>query len=85
MHMSVWELPTGNAANPYRHLLTGDEVFVVVLDSRAVLHRGGEAHALQKNQAAVVSQRSGCEVLNYTGKRVRFLAFSAAGDRTLLV
>jgi hypothetical protein len=84
MRMSVWELPPGSAANPYRHPFAGEEVLVVVLDGRAALHGAEEAHDLEKNQAVVVRRPSGGELLNYTGKRVRFLALRAAGERTLL-
>jgi hypothetical protein len=86
VHVSVWELPPGKAGNPYRYPLTAEEVFVVVLEGRAALHTDpalpangglqtdGESRDLQKNQAAVVRRSVGGELLNYTDKRVRFLA-----------
>jgi uncharacterized cupin superfamily protein len=79
--LSVWEVPPGQAAYPYHHHLTEEEL-VIVLDGRPSLRtpagwrdlREGEVVAFPRGEAG------GHQLVNRTEQTVRFLAFSTSGE-----
>jgi uncharacterized cupin superfamily protein len=79
--LSLWELPPGEAAYPYHHHFTEEEL-VLVLHGRPALRTPEGWRDLEEGE--VVSfprgESGGHQLVNRTQETVRFLAFSTSGE-----
>jgi uncharacterized cupin superfamily protein len=79
--LSLWELPPGEAAYPYHHHFTEEEL-VLVLDGRPALRTPEGWRELEEGEVVAFSrgESGGHQLVNRTEQTVRFLAFSTSGE-----
>jgi uncharacterized cupin superfamily protein len=84
--LSLWEVPPGEAAYPYHHHLTEEEL-VLVLDGAPSLRTPEGWRELQPGEvvAFVRGERGGHQLVNRTSETVRFLSFSSSGEPDVVV
>jgi uncharacterized cupin superfamily protein len=84
--LSLWEVPPGEAAYPYHHHLTEEEL-VLVLEGRPSLRTPEGWRELQEGE--VVSFLRGGpgahQLVNRSRETVRFLAFSTSGEPDIVI
>jgi uncharacterized cupin superfamily protein len=84
--LSLWEVPPGEAAYPYHHHLTEEEL-VIVLDGRPSLRTPDGWRELSDGE--VVSfprgEQGAHQLVNRTQQTVRFLAFSPSGEPDIVI
>jgi uncharacterized cupin superfamily protein len=84
--LSMWELPAGEAAYPYHHHLTEEEL-LVVLEGRPSLRTPAGWRVLEAGE--VVSFLRGDDgahqLVNRTEETARFLAFSSHGEPDIVI
>ena len=79
--LSLWELPPGEAAYPYHHHFTEEEL-VLLLDGRPALRTPGGWRELEEGEVVAFprGESGGHQLVNRTEQTVRFLAFSTSGE-----
>jgi uncharacterized cupin superfamily protein len=84
--LSLWELPPGEAAYPYHHHLTEEEL-LLVLDGRPALRTPDGWRELQEGDlvAFLRGESGGHQLVNRTQQTVRFLAFSTSGEPDVVI
>jgi uncharacterized cupin superfamily protein len=84
--LSLWELPPGEAAYPYHHHLTEEEL-VLVLEGRPSLRTPDGWRDLDEGEviAFLRGERGGHQLVNRTQDTVRFLAFSTSGEPDIVI
>jgi uncharacterized cupin superfamily protein len=84
--LSLWELPSGEAAYPYHHHL-GEEELVVVLEGAPELRTpdGWRELACGEVVAFARGEQGAHQLVNRSAQPVRFLAFSTNGDPDVVV
>jgi uncharacterized cupin superfamily protein len=84
--LSMWELPPGEAAYPYHHHLSEEEL-VVVLAGRPSLRTPGGWRELDEGEvvAFVRGEQGAHQLVNRTGETVRFLALSTSGEPEVVI
>jgi uncharacterized cupin superfamily protein len=84
--LSLWELPAGEAAYPYHHHLTEEEL-LLVLDGTPSLRTPDGWRDLHEGEvvAFLRGERGGHQLLNRTQQAVRFLAFSTSGEPDIVI
>jgi uncharacterized cupin superfamily protein len=84
--LSLWELPPGEAAYPFHHHYTEEEL-IVVLEGQPSLRTPDGWRTLAEGE--IVSfprgERGGHQILNRTSSTVRFLAFSSSGEPDIVI
>jgi uncharacterized cupin superfamily protein len=84
--LSLWELPAGEAADPY-HWHLAEEELIVVLEGQPSLRTPEGWRELSEGE--VISfprgERGGHQLLNRTENDVRFLAFSSSGEPDIVI
>jgi uncharacterized cupin superfamily protein len=84
--VSLWEVPSGQAAYPYHAHLTEEEL-VIVLEGRPSLRTPSGWRELE--QGEVVSflrgEQGAHQIVNRTDAPIRFLAFSTNGDPDIVL
>ncbi len=84
--LSMWEVPPGEAAYPYHHHLTEEEL-VVVLHGRPSLRTPEGWRELEQGEvvAFVRGERGAHQIVNRTEETVRFLAISTSGEPDVVI
>ncbi len=84
--LSLWELPPGEAAYPYHHHLTEEEL-VLVLDGAPSLRTPAGWRELERGEVVAFprGERGGHQLVNRTRETVRFLAFSGSGEPDIVI
>lgn len=84
--LSLWELPPGEAAYPYHHHLTEEEL-VVVLDGVPSLRTPAGWRELHEGEVVAFLRGEGGahQLANRTGEIVRFLSFSTSGEPDVVI
>jgi uncharacterized cupin superfamily protein len=79
--LSLWEVPSGQAAYPYHAHLTEEEL-VVVLDGTPSLRTPDGWRELEQGEvvAFLRGEEGAHQIVNRTDETVRFLAFSPSGE-----
>jgi uncharacterized cupin superfamily protein len=84
--LSLWEVPAGEAAYPYHHHFT-DEELIVVLDGTPSLRTVDGVRELQAGE--VVSfprgERGAHQLINRSAETVRFLSLSTSGEPDIVI
>jgi uncharacterized cupin superfamily protein len=84
--LSLWELPAGEAAYPYHHHLTEEELVVVLDGSPSLRTPAGWRELSQGEVVAFPRGEDGAhQLVNRTEQTVRFLAFSTNGDPDIVI
>ena len=83
--LSLWELPSGEAAFPYHFHYTEEEL-VIVLEGAPTLRTPEGTRTLEPGE--IVSfprgEAGGHQLANATGETIRFLSFSTSGEPDLV-
>lgn len=84
--LSLWEVPPGEAAYPYHHHLTEEEL-VLVLEGRPSLRtpQGWRELAEGEVVAFLRGEDGGHQLMNRTLSTVRFLSFSSSGEPDVVI
>lgn len=84
--MSLWEVPPGEAAYPYHHHLTEEEL-LFVLDGHPSLRTPDGWHELAEGEivACPRGEHGAHQVVNRTQEIVRFLAISTSGEPDIVI
>ena len=84
--LSLWELSPGEAAYPY-HFHLADEELIVVLEGRPSLRAPDGWRELEEGEVVsfLTGARGAHQLVNWSGERVRFLAFSPSGHVDVVV
>ena len=84
--LSIWELPAGQAAYPYHHHLTEEEL-VVVLEGRPSLRTPAGWRVLEAGEVVSFLRggRGAHQLVNRTEETVRFLALSSSGEPDIVI
>ncbi|HEY2141272.1 MAG TPA: cupin domain-containing protein [Solirubrobacteraceae bacterium] len=84
--LSLWEIPPGEAAYPYHHHLTEEEL-VVILDGAPSLRTPEGWRDLEQGEvvAFLRGEHGGHQLVNRTRETVRFLAFSTSGEPDIVI
>jgi len=84
--LSLWELPPGEAAYPYHHHLTEEEL-ILVLDGAPSLRTPAGWRELQEGElvAFLRGKDGGHQLANRTEHTVRFLSFSTSGEPDVVI
>jgi uncharacterized cupin superfamily protein len=84
--LSLWELPPGEAAYPYHHHLTEEEL-VIVLEGRPGLRTPDGWRDLEEGEVVAFSrgEHGGHQLVNHSDEVVRFLAFSTSGEPDVVI
>jgi uncharacterized cupin superfamily protein len=84
--MSLWEVPPGEAAYPYHHHLTEEEL-LLVLDGRPSLRTPEGWRELEQGEVVAFprGEHGGHQLVNHTQETVRFLAISTSGDPDIVI
>ncbi len=82
----MWELPPGEAAYPYHHHLTEEEL-VLVLAGRPSLRTPAGWRDLAEGEVVVFprGEPGAHQLVNRTDETVRFLAFSTSGEPDVVI
>ncbi len=84
--LSVWEVPPGQAAYPYHHHLTEEEL-VIVLTGRPSLRTPAGWRDLAEGEvvAFLRGEDGGHQLVNHSEETVRFLSFSTSGEPDIVI
>jgi uncharacterized cupin superfamily protein len=84
--LSLWEVPPGEAAYPYHHHLTEEEL-VLVLDGAPSLRTPDGWRELRSGEvvAFLRGEHGGHQLVNRTEETVRFLSFSTSGEPDIVI
>ncbi len=84
--LSLWEVPPGEAAYPYHHHLTEEEL-ILVLEGRPSLRtpQGWRELAEGDVVAFLRGEDGGHQLMNRTSGTVRFLSFSSSGEPDIVI
>jgi uncharacterized cupin superfamily protein len=84
--LSLWEVPPGEAAYPYHHHLTEEEL-LLVLEGRPSLRtpQGWRDLAEGEIVAFLRGEDGGHQLMNRTSSTVRFLSFSGSGEPDIVI
>lgn len=84
--LSLWEVPPGEAAYPYHHHLTEEEL-VLVLDGAPSLRTPGGWRDLEQGEVVAFprGEHGGHQLVNRTAETVRFLAFSTSDEPDVVI
>jgi uncharacterized cupin superfamily protein len=84
--LSLWEVPPGEAAYPYHHHLTEEEL-VVVLNGRPSLRTPEGWRELSEGEVVAFprGEHGAHQLVNRTKDTVRFLAFSPSGEPDIVI
>ncbi len=84
--LSLWEVPPGEAAYPYHHHLTEEEL-VVVLEGQPSLRTPDGWRDLMEGEVVAFprGEHGGHQLVNRTSTTVRFLAFSPSGEPDIVI
>jgi uncharacterized cupin superfamily protein len=84
--LSLWELPPGEAAYPYHHHLSEEEL-VVVLEGRPGLRTPDGWRDLEEGEIIAFprGEQGGHQLVSHTDEAVRFLAFSTSGEPDVVI
>jgi uncharacterized cupin superfamily protein len=84
--LSMWELPAGQAAYPYHHHLTEEEL-LVVLEGRPSLRTPAGWRVLEAGEVVsfLRGEDGAHQLVNRTEETVRFLAFSSHGEPDIVI
>ncbi len=84
--LSLWDLPSGEAAYPYHHHLAEEEL-VVVLKGQPSLRTPDGWRELQEGEVVpfLRGERGAHQIVNRTESPVRFLAFSTNGEPDIVI
>jgi uncharacterized cupin superfamily protein len=84
--LSLWEVPPGEAAYPYHHHLTEEEL-VLVLEGRPSLRTPQGWRDLAEGELVVFlrGEDGGHQLMNRTSDTVRFLSFSSSGEPDIVI
>ncbi len=84
--LSLWELPAGEAAYPYHHHLTEEELIVVLEGAPSLRTPAGWRELCEGEVVAFArGERGGHQLANRTEHTVRFLAFSSSGEPDIVI
>ncbi|HEX4467295.1 MAG TPA: cupin domain-containing protein [Solirubrobacteraceae bacterium] len=84
--LSQWEVPAGQAAYPYHHHLTEEEL-VIVLEGRPSLRTPHGWRELEPGEVVVFArgEAGAHQLVNRTGETIRFLAISTSGEPDVVI
>jgi uncharacterized cupin superfamily protein len=84
--LSLWEVPPGEAAYPYHHHLTEEEL-ILVLDGTPSLRTPDGWRDLEPGEVVAFprGEQGGHQLVNRTAETVRFLAFSTNGEPDIVI
>jgi uncharacterized cupin superfamily protein len=84
--LSLWELPAGQAAYPYHHHLTEEEL-LVVLEGRPSLRTPSGWRELAAGEVVALARgaEGAHQVANRSEETVRFLSFSPNGEPDIVI
>jgi uncharacterized cupin superfamily protein len=84
--MSLWVLPAGQAAYPYHHHFT-DEELIVVLDGTPTLRTPDGLRELASGEVVSFPRGEGGahQLINGTAQTVRFLPLSTSGEPDIVI
>jgi uncharacterized cupin superfamily protein len=84
--MSLWEVPPGEAAYPYHHHLTEEEL-LLVLDGRPSLRTADGWRELAEGEvvAFLRGEHGAHQLVNRTQETVRFLSISTSGEPDVVI
>jgi uncharacterized cupin superfamily protein len=84
--LSLWEVPPGEAAYPYHHHLTEEELVVVVLGRPSLRTPEGWRELREGEVVAFRRGEGGAhQIVNGTTDVVRFLSFSTNGEPDVVI
>ncbi len=84
--MSLWELPPGEAAYPYHHHLTEEELLFVVDGQPSLRTPQGWRELAEGEVVAFLRGEHGAhQLVNRTQETVRFLAISTSGEPDIVI
>jgi uncharacterized cupin superfamily protein len=84
--MSLWELPPGEAAYPFHHHLTEEELVVVLRGPLRLRTPDGWRDLEDGEVVAFPRGETGAhQIVNRTGETVRFLAVSSSGEPDIVI
>jgi uncharacterized cupin superfamily protein len=84
--LSLWELPPGEAAYPYHHHLTEEELVVVLRGPLRLRTPDGWRDLEDGEVVAFPRGETGAhQIVNRTGETVRFLAVSSSGEPDIVI
>ncbi|MDE3070662.1 MAG: cupin domain-containing protein [Acidobacteriota bacterium] len=84
--VSLWELPSGEAAYPFHHHLAEEELLVVLSGGPMLRTTEGWRELTEGEVVAFPrGEAGGHQVVNASGAPVRFLSFSTAGEPDIVV
>ncbi|MGA9875068.1 MAG: cupin domain-containing protein [Solirubrobacteraceae bacterium] len=84
--MSLWEIPPGEAAYPYHHHLTEEEL-LLVLDGRPSLRTPDGWRELAEGEVVAFprGEDGAHQLVNRTQETVRFLSISTSGEPDIVI
>jgi uncharacterized cupin superfamily protein len=84
--LSLWELPPGEAAYPYHHHLTEEEL-VIVLRGRLRLRTPDGWQDLEEGEVVAFprGETGAHQLVNRSRETARFLAFSSTGEPDIVI
>jgi uncharacterized cupin superfamily protein len=84
--LSLWEVPPGEAAYPYHHHLTEEEL-ILVLEGRPSLRTPQGWRELAEGELVAFprGEDGGHQLMNRTSSPVRFLSFSDSGEPDIVI
>ena len=84
--LSLWEVPPGEAAYPYHHHLTEEEL-VLVLEGKPSLRTTQGWRELAEGEVVAFprGEHGGHQLMNRTSSTVRFLSFSNSGEPDIVI
>jgi uncharacterized cupin superfamily protein len=84
--LSLWEVPPGEAAYPYHHHLTEEELVLVLEGTPSLRTPAGWRELAQGEVVAFPrGEHGGHQLANRTDQTVRFLAFSTNGEPDIVI
>lgn len=84
--MSLWEIPSGEAAYPYHHHLAEEEL-LLVLDGRPSLRTPDGWRELAEGEVVAFprGEAGAHQLVNRTQQTVRFLSISTSGEPDIVI
>ena len=84
--MSLWEVPAGEAAYPFHHHLTEEELVLVTVGSPSLRTPEGWRELQEGDVVAFPrGERGGHQIVNRSEQTVRFLSFSTSGEPDIVI
>lgn len=84
--MSLWEVPAGEAAYPFHHHLTEEELVLVTVGSPSLRTPEGWRELHEGDVVAFRrGERGGHQMVNRSEQTVRFLSFSTSGEPDIVI